>query len=227
MKIISVLSLCMYLFAFDNPATHYEVECGEMAQWLNGKKSCSIYDESVFLTSHDEPNSNQFTVFKIKLQNIGKDTIQINPKNIYITRVYANGNLDSTSICNPELFIEKANATIAESEKEINTIVKTRNTQNTAVNITKNIPWGNKINTNTQASNTIYAEKLKSAQNSLLDAKAEKYFWESQSLRANTIYPLNYIEGNVFFEANDCIKIILHVKLNNKNFDFLLSKVSQ
>ena len=227
MKLIFVFSLCMYLFAFDKPSTHYEVECGEMAQYLNGKKSCSIYDESVFLTTSNEPNFNQFTVFKIKLQNTGKDTIVVIPKNIYITRVYANGSLDSISISNPEIYIEKANANIAHLEKEINSIIKTRNTENTAVNIAKSVPWGNKINTSTQASNAIYAEKLKSAQNGLLDAKAQKQFWESQALRANTIYPLNYIEGNVFFEANDCIKIILHIKLNNKNFDFLLSKVSE
>jgi hypothetical protein len=44
------------------------------------------------------------------------------------------------------------------SEKEIINIVKKRNTQNTAVTIVKSSPWGNKINTNTQTSNAIYAE---------------------------------------------------------------------
>lgn len=227
MKVISALLFCIYAFAFDKPTSHYEVECGEKAQWLNGKKSCSIYDESVFLTTSSEANHNQFAVFKIKVQNIGTDTIQADPKNMYITRVYATGGLDSIFINNPEIHIEKANANIAHYEKEINSIIKTRNTENAAVNIVRSGPWANKISTSTQASNAIYAEQLTSAQNGLLDAKAEKYFWESQALRANTIYPLNYVEGNIFFEANDCIKVILHMKLNNHNFDFLISKVSE
>ena len=227
MKILSTLLLCINLFAFDKKTAHYEVECGASAQWLNGKKSCSIYDESLFLTTYDEADFNKFTVFKVKLQNIGADTIQVLPQDMYITRVYANGSMDSLSICNPETHIEKANADIVHYEKEINSIIKTNNTENAAVNIVRSVPWGSKINTNTSPSNTIYAEKLRSAQNHLLDAKAEKAVWESQSLRANTIQPMSFIEGNIFFEANNSIKIILHIKLNNKNFDFLINQVSE
>jgi len=227
MKVLSALLFCVYLFVFDKSPSRYDVECGEVAQWVNGKKSCSIYDESVFLTICGEVNYNQLTVFKIKLQNIGKDTIQANPKDIYITRVYANGSVDSIFISNPEIYIEKEDANIAHYEKEINSVIKSRNTENAAVNIVKSVPWTNRINTSTQASNVIYAEKLKSVQNGLLEAKQQKYFWESQALRANTIYPLNYVEGNIFFEANDCMKIILHVNVSDKKFDFLISKVSE
>ena len=227
MKVLLSFLLCTYLFAYDKHRIHYEVECGASAQWLNGKKSCSIYDESVFLTANDEADFNKFTVFKVKLQNIGKDTLQLLPKNMYITRVYANGSLDSVPICNPEVYIEKCNAEIVQYEKEINSIIKTNNTENAAVNIIRNVPWANKVNTNTQASKAIYTEKLKSAQNGLLDAKAQKLLWETQALRANTIQPLNFIEGNIFFEANNCMKIILHIKLNDKNFDFLINQVSE
>jgi hypothetical protein len=226
MKVISILLLCA-LSVFEKPISHYEVECGASTQWLNGKKSCSIYDESAFLTANDEPDVDPFTVFKLKLQNIGKDTIQVLPKNMYITRVYENGSLDSISICNPEIYIEKANVNIAHYEREINSIIKAENTENAAVNIARSGPWSNRINTNTQSSNVVYAEKLRSAQNSLLDAKAQKQTWELQALRANTVYPLNYIEGNIFFEANNCIKIILHVKLNDKNYNFLINRVTE
>jgi hypothetical protein len=227
MKILSTLLLYIYLSAFDKQLTHYEVECGASAQWLNGKKSCSIYDESMFLTTYDEANFKKFTVFKVKLQNIGTDTIQVLPKDMYITRVYANGSMDSVSVCNPELYIQKADADIARCEKDINSIIKANNTENAAVNIVRSVPWGNKINTNTGPSNTIYAEKLRSAQNALLDAKAEKAMWESQALRANTIQPMSFIEGDIYFEANNSIKMILHIKLNNKNFDFLINQVSE
>lgn len=226
MKVISFLWLCIYFLAFDKYPAHYEVECGEKAQWLNGKKSCSIYDDPVFLTTQDEPNYNQFTVFKLKIQNIGNDTMNINPKNCYISRVYASGTMDSVGICDPEIYIAKADATIAQSEKEINTIIKSRNTENAAVNIVKITPWGNKI-TGTQTSSAIYAEKLKSAQNNLLDAKAQKAFWESEALRANTIYPLSYVEDNIFFETKDCIKVILHIKLNHKQYEFLINQVME
>lgn len=226
MKVLFSLLFCTFFFENDKQ-THYEVECGASAQWLNGKKSCSIYDESVFLTAYDQTDFENITVFNIKLQNIGTDTIQVLPKDFYITRVYANGSLDSVSICNPETHIQKADAEIARCEKEINSIIKANNTENAAVNIVRSIPLANKINTNTQASKAIYTEKLRSAQNKLLDAKAEKQVWESQALRANTIQPMSFIEGDIFFEANNCMKVILHIKLNDKNFDFLINQVSE
>ncbi|WP_018341929.1 hypothetical protein [Cytophaga aurantiaca] len=227
MKVISILFLYLYLGLLGKYATHYEVECGEKALWLNGKKSCSIYDDPVFLSIYDEANHDGFTVFRLKIQNIGNDTITINPKDCSISRVYANGNMDSVAICNPEIHIAKADAEIARSEKEINTLVKSRNTGNTAVSIAKVTPWANKINTTTQTSTTIYNEKLKSEQNNLLDAKAQKAFWESQALRANTIYPLSYVEGNIFFETKECIKVILHIKLNGKQYAFLINQVTE
>jgi hypothetical protein len=61
---------------------HYDAECGASAQWGNGKKSCSLYDESIFLTISDEPDFEQYTAFKLKLQNTGNDTIQALPANM-------------------------------------------------------------------------------------------------------------------------------------------------
>lgn len=227
MKVISSLFLCIYFFAFDKYTPHYEVECGEKAQWLNGKKSCSIYDGTIFISANNESNHKQFTVFKLKIQNIGNDTVAINPKNCYISRVYTNGSTDSVSICNPELYIEKANADIAHAEKEINNLVKGRNTENAVINIARSTPWGSKANTGSQSGSAVYNEKLKSEQNNLLDAKAEKAFWETQALRANTIYPMSYIEGDIFFETNNCMKLILHVNVHHKQYDFLINQVTE
>jgi|GEM_PF-3355384 hypothetical protein len=212
----------LYSSCFLADVYQYQVECGESAQWVNGKKMCSVFSNTVFLSLHNEPNYNQYAVFELKVQNIATDTIQANPADMYVTRVYSNGSTDSVSILNPEMLIQQANKEIILCQKEITHITGAENTENAAVNIVRSIPGAYNVNTNTSISNMIYQDKLNAAQKKLQNASDQKAFWESQAFRANTIYPMSYVENDIYFETNNCMKAILHVKLNTGTFDFLI-----
>lgn len=224
MKIIGLTILLFQISYLPSKVYKYQADCGQEAQWINGVKSCSIYDTAVFLTIHDEPEQEEFCTFRLKVQSISSDTLHVTPRNMQVTRVYENGRTDSVSIENPEFYIDRANRDIKTCEKEINIIVKTNNTENATIGIIRSIPGSNKINTNTQASKAIYQEKLTSAQNKLLDAKETKAFWETQALRANTVYPLSFVEQNIYFKPNNCIKAVLHISIQDKVYDFLILK---
>ncbi len=224
MKIIGLTILLFQISYLPANVYKYQVDCGEAVQWINGVKSCSIYDTCVFLTIHDAPDEEEFCTFRLKIQSIASDTLHVTPQSMHVTRVYENGSTDSIAIENPEFYIDRANRDIKTCEKEINTIVKTNNTENATIGIIRTIPGASKINTNTQASKAIYQEKLKSAQNKLLAAKEVKTFWETKALRANTVYPLNFIEQNIYFKPNKCMKAILHLSIQGKIYDFLILK---
>lgn len=224
MKIVA-LTVLLFQISYLPPSIYkYQVDCGESAQWINGVKNCSMYDPSIFLTLHDEPEYGEFCVFKLNVQNIAGDTILVSPAYMHVTRVYEDGSTDSIAVENPERYIERANRDIAAAEKEINIIVKTNNTENATISIIRSIPGSGKINTNTQPSKAIYQEKLKAAQNKLIDAKAVKNFWETEALRPNTVYPLRFIEDKIYFKPDNCMKAILHISIQDNVYDFLILK---
>jgi len=221
---VTLLTTLIYLYSsyFLSDVYQYQVECGESAQWVNGKKLCSMFSNTAFLSLHNEPDYNQYTVFGLKVQNIATDTIQANPADMYVTRVYSNGNTDSVAVLNPEILIQQADKEITQSQKEITHITGAENTENAAVNIVRSIPGAYSINTNTSMSNIVYQEKLNALQKKMQNATNQKAYWEAVAFRANTIYPMNYVENNIYFETNHCMKAILHVKLNTGTFDFLI-----
>lgn len=219
-----ILSTCIVLYSlfFNADVYKYEVECGATGQWVNGKKLCSVFNNSVFLSLSSETPYKSYTVFQLKTQNIGSDTLVLNPADIYVIRVYTDGRIDSVQIVNPEVLIQQAKTKITYSENEITHIIKAQNTQNATIDIVRSIPKANKVSTNTSISDAVYQQKLHAAQVQLQEATDSKYFWETQALRANTIYPLNYVENKVYFETNNCMKAIIHVKLNGSFYEFLI-----
>lgn len=203
----------------------YQVAC-EDAQWVQGKKICSIYKEDVFLSIQSETDYQQYTVFRLKAQNIASDTVDVNPAEMILFRTYEDGKGDSVNVLNPEAEIEKKNREIAYCEEEIKTLNKTRNTQNEVVSVYNTLPAikiGKKSpvsSSGSQVSNAIYQEKIKTLTNRMIEAKQDKQYWESEALLATSVYPLNFIDNKIYMSMNHCKSAVLKVVAGERVFEF-------
>ncbi len=218
-----ILYTCVFLFcsAFRLEKQHYRVECGQSAQWVDGVALCNVYDNDVFLTLSDAPNYKEYTSFRLKMQNIGSDTLLLSPQKISLIRYFEN-RIDTIPIVDPEVCIRASNEAIFQSEKDIEIIEKSKNTQNSVVSIVKIIPGANKINTNSSNSNVIYQEKLASAKRKLNVAQNDKKYWETNSLRTNTIAPLSFVDNKIYFKPEGCLKALVHIETTIRSYDFLI-----
>jgi hypothetical protein len=218
-----ILYTCVFLFcsAFRFETPYYRVECGQSVQWMEGHATCNLYDNDVFLSLSDAPNYKEYAIFQLKIQNIGTDTVYVNPQNISLIRYFDNC-IDTISIVDPEACIRTSNEVIRQCEKDIETIEKSRNTQSSVVSIVKIIPGTNKINTNGSSSNVIYQEKLAAEKRKLSVAQNDKKYWETYALRANTIAPLNFVDNKIYFKTDGCLKALVHINTNIRSYDFLI-----
>ncbi len=225
MKLIIFCLLTGLGFGISEDVYIYQVAC-ENAQWMQGKKVCSIYKEDVFLSVQSETDYQQYTVFRLKVQNISKDTVDVNPAEMILVRTYEGGKTDSVEVLNPEAEIEKKNREISYCEEEIKTLNKTRNTQNEVVSVYNTLPTikiGKKSpvsSSGSQVSNAVYQEKIKTLTNRLVEAKQDKQYWESEALLATSIFPLNFIDKKVYMSMNHCKSAVLKVMADERVFEF-------
>ena len=225
MKLIIFCLLTCLGFGISEDVYIYQVAC-ENAQWMQGKKICSQYKEDVFISIQSETDYQEYTVFRLKVQNIAKDTVNVNPAEMTLVRTYESGKTDSVEVLNPEAEIEKKNREIAYCEEEIKTLNKTRNTQNEVVSVYNTLPAikiGKKSpvsSSGSQVSNAVYQEKIKTLTNRLVEAKQDKQYWESEALLATSIYPLNFIDKKVYMSMNHCKSAVLKVMADERVFEF-------
>lgn len=226
MKILIYAAFSILICAFSQDVYVYQVNCEGEDQWVDGKKTCSVHQNDIYISIQSESDYKEYTVFNLRIQNISNDTVNVNPKSMYVVRNFDGGVVDSIFIVNPSVKIEEAKKEITESEEELETIIKTQNTEKTIVSIYRVLPSiqiGNKNSSSidgTQVSNTIYQEKIKSLNNKLAQAKKDQQFWEDNALLASTIYPLNYLDNNVYMSMNHCTNAQLHIGLGNSEFIF-------
>jgi len=231
MKILSLLTLSIFSFWFADDVYIYQVDCTEGAQWIEGKKVCSAHENDIYISMQSDIAHKDYTVFKLSIQNVSNDTVDVNPATMYVVRTYMNGKVDSVSVLNPMAEIEKSNKQIADSEQELEAISKSRNTQNTVVSIYQTLPpirigKGKPISTNgTQVSNTIYQEKMEVLTNKLTDAKREKVYWETNALLASSIASMSFVDKKVYVSMNHCVKATFHLHAGNNAFEFPITYV--
>lgn len=191
---------------------------------MDGKKVCGAHQNDIYISMQSDVNYADYTVFKLSIQNVSNDSVEVNPATMYVVREFENGHKDSVFVVNPSAKIEKANQEISSSEEEIKNINKTRNTENTVVSIYRAVPAlriGNSkpINTNgTQVSNMVYQEKINSLNNKLNQASQEKLYWETNALLASTLHPLNFLDKKVYMQMNHCTKATFHLKAGTNKF---------
>lgn len=223
MKALLLLILSFFSFTFSEDVYIYQVDCAN-AQWLNGKKVCGAHQNDIYISIQSDLNYENYAVFKLSIQNVSNDSVEVNPAAMYVVRAFGNGHIDSVFVLNPSAKIEKANQVISASEEEIKNINKTRNTENAVISVVSVLPairLGNSkpINTSgTQISNTVYQEKINTLTNKLNQARQEKTYWETNALLATTIHPLNFVDEKIYMQMNHCTKATLHLRVGSNDF---------